>query len=64
LDKGVTVAEFTVVVGSARGAFDDIDEAKEEARRLYRLNAPDPVTVLDENGEAIFEIIDSVDHSG
>lgn len=54
------MTEFTVVVGTARGRFEDIEEAKGEARRLYRLNAPDPVTVLDENGKAVFEIIDTV----
>lgn len=50
------MAEFTVVVGTARGAYDDLDEAKSEARRLYALNAPDPVTVLDEKGDVVFEI--------
>jgi len=56
------MSEFTVVVGSARGAFDDIEEAQEEARRLFRLNAPDPVTILDENGDMVFEI--TVDPTG
>lgn len=50
------MAEFTVVVGTARGAYDDIDEAKTEARRLFALNQPDPVTVLDEKGEVVYEI--------
>lgn len=54
------MAEFTVVVGTARGAFDDIEEAQQEARRLFRLNAPDPVTILDESGEVVFEILDPV----
>ena len=48
--------EFTVVVGSARGRFEDIEEAKGEARRLWALNCPDPVSILDENGELVFEI--------
>lgn len=50
------MTKYTVVVGTARGAFDDFDEAKSEARRLYALNAPDPVTVLDEEGKVMFEI--------
>ena len=50
------MAEYTVLVGTARGAFDDIEEAKSEARRLFALNCPDPVTILDENGEVVFQI--------
>ncbi len=50
------LAEYTVVVGTARGAFDDIEEAKSEARRLWALNCPDPVSILDGYGELIFEI--------
>lgn len=48
--------KFTVVVGTARGAFEDIEEAKDEARRLFRMNSPEPVTVLDENGEVVFQV--------
>lgn len=48
--------EYTVVVGTARGAFTDIEEAKDEARRLFAMNSPEPVTVLDKGGHIVFQI--------
>jgi hypothetical protein len=56
-----TFSDFTVVVGTARGGYDDIDEAKAEARRLYALNQPDPVTVLGADGEVIYVIKETTD---
>ena len=56
------MSEYTVVVGTARGAFTDIEEAQQEARRLFSLNAPDPVTILNEHGEVVFEIVGEEQH--
>jgi len=46
--------KFTVIIGTARGAFDTIEEAKKEAIKLARLNAPENIAIEDIQGYPIF----------
>ena len=48
------MSKFTVDINGARGAFDKIEEAKNEAIALARMNEPDRVTIEDEQGFPIF----------
>jgi len=48
------MTEFTVAVHSARGAFHDLEEAKKDAIRLAKLNAPHSVYVEDKEGNTLF----------
>jgi len=53
LNEEMTLAEFTVVIGTARGAFELVEDAKTEAMKLARLNAPNPVFIEDSGGQVI-----------
>jgi hypothetical protein len=47
-------AKFTVVIGTARGAFEHEGNAKQEAMDLAYKNRPKEVWIEDEEGEVVF----------
>ncbi len=48
------MAEFTVVVGTARGAFEHLENAKQSAMDLAYKNRPAEVWIEDNGGKLIF----------
>jgi hypothetical protein len=47
-------AKFTVAVQTARGAYEDLDDAKAKAQALAILNPDVDVTIENEKGKPIF----------